>query len=307
MSCLVVDGCLLIGELFTGNGAICAAALPPDVRRGYASPQQLNGRRGFAPGSGFAPFGPKAVQGAEPLIFKPVRRGVASPQQLNGGGALPLLGQRPYEGQSPYIFKPVRRGVASPQQLNGGGALPLLGQRPYEGQSPYIFKPVRRGVASPQQLKWKAGLCPWFGLCPIGPKAVRGAEPLYLQAGTARRSLASHQAAKPMQRGQWKAIITSIRRQSRCNVANGKPSSQASGGKADATSPMAKPSSQASGGKAVVTSPVAKPSSQASNAKPLQRHQWRSHHRKASNGRAVTRASQTKRASPGQTATLFLL
>ena len=42
------------------------AAMPPDVRRGYASPFSSKFRMGFALGSGFAPtfYGPEAEPGA---------------------------------------------------------------------------------------------------------------------------------------------------------------------------------------------------------------------------------------------------
>jgi hypothetical protein len=40
------------------NRDIFGTALPPDVRRGWASPALSKVDWGYAPGSGFAPFGP---------------------------------------------------------------------------------------------------------------------------------------------------------------------------------------------------------------------------------------------------------
>jgi len=65
-----------------------AAAPPPDVRRGYASPLDLDFTNGLCPRCGLCPnlYGPKAEPGAQPLAQIYVD-GEAKPRLTSGGVA----------------------------------------------------------------------------------------------------------------------------------------------------------------------------------------------------------------------------
>jgi len=71
-------------------GRFVAAALPPDVRRGYASPFIFRLPMGCAPGSGFAQIdmGQRPNQGLSPKAFENLDGG-AEPRLTSGGEAAP--------------------------------------------------------------------------------------------------------------------------------------------------------------------------------------------------------------------------